>query len=138
MEAFIPRSNILKDLGGDDGWEYTYVEPAPGENDAITNGGSIRAQLQAKRDEQVREYEALTRSWIATEDGDKIRNERFKVAGMLRDGYWEMDPYLRARTLYDRTGVLGEKGKLDFYGYKKPMTAAEANTILATSADDID
>lgn len=139
MEVFIPRSNIIKELGGDDDWEYTYLEPVTGENDLIVNGASIRAQLQAKRDEQVKEYEALTRTWIAAgpDDVAKVRNERFRVAALLRDGYWEMDPYVRARTVYDRTGVLGVKGKLDFYSYKKTV-ATPVPKVVETSADDID
>lgn len=140
MEVFIPRSNIIKELGGDDDWEYSYLEPVPGEDDPIANGASIRAQLQVKRDEQVKEYEAFTRSWITAEadDSERFRNERFRVATLLRDGYWEMDPYMRARTAYDRTGVLGVKGKLDFYSYKTPVETPVAKKVIETSADDID
>lgn len=135
MEAFIPRRNIIQDLGGDDTWEYTYVEPAPGENDAIANGGAVRAGLQAAREEQVREFEALTRRWIS---GEETGGDRGRVAEKLRVGYWELDRYVRARTLYDRTGVIGEGGRLEFYGYRKPMEEAGARAILNTSADDID
>lgn len=140
MEVFIPRSNIIKELGGDDDWEYSYLEPVPGEDDPIANGASIRAQLQIGRDEQVKEYEAFTRSWITAEadDGERFKNERFRVATLLRDGYWEMDPYTRARTAYDRTGVLGVKGKLDFYSYKTPVETPVAKKVIETSADDID
>lgn len=140
MEAFIPRSNIIKELGGDDDWEYSYPEPVPGENDSIANGTSILAQLQTKRDGYVKEYEAFTRSWITAgaDDNEKFRNERFRVATLLRDGYWEMDPYMRARTTYDRRGILGLKGKLDFYNYRNSVAAPVVKKVIETSADDID
>jgi CRAL/TRIO domain len=35
LEQFIPKSQIVKELEGDDQWEYKYVEPVPGENDIM-------------------------------------------------------------------------------------------------------
>src|ERR1700755_2748639 len=35
LEKFIPRSQIIKELEGDEQWEYKYVEPVQGENDAM-------------------------------------------------------------------------------------------------------
>lgn len=138
MEVFIPRCNIIKELGGDDDWEYSYPEPesANTTTSLLSSAStlSIRAQLQAKRDEQVRAYEALTRTWITAPNEGKANYERLAVAAALREGYWEMDPYLRARSVYDRTGVLGHGGKLDFYSYRTPV----AMVVVDTSADDID
>lgn len=131
MEAYIPRSNILAELGGDDNWEYTYVEPIPGENRRIAEGAEVRERLQAKRESQVREFEELTRRWVK---GEETGEGRKRVAEGLRVGYWEVDPYMRARTVYDRTGVIGEDGRLDFYGYKNKGKGVE----VETSADDID
>jgi hypothetical protein len=44
-----------------------------------------------------------------------------------------MDKNLRARTVYDRTGVLLPNGQVDFYGHRKKNAGA-----VETSEDDID
>lgn len=121
----------MKDLGGDDDWEYSYVEPVPGENDRMEKGAGIREKLQAKRDEQIKEFEELTKRWVK---GEQTQGGREKIAEGLRDGYWELDPYLRARTVYDRTGVFGEGGKFEMYGYRNKGKGLQ----VETSADDID
>ena len=35
LEQYIPRSQIVKELGGDENWEYHYIEPVSGENDLM-------------------------------------------------------------------------------------------------------
>ena len=37
------------------------------------------------------------------------------MIGKLRDNYWTLDPYVRARTILDRTGVIKGHGEVDFY-----------------------
>lgn len=132
LEEFIPRSQIIKELGGDEDWEWKYVEPEAGEDAALEDTARL-ATLQADRDAVVKQYEKLTRDWISaveSDESDKMRAARMEVAGKLESGYWHMDRHLRGRTVYDRTGVLGENGKLEFYPKKK--------TLPVTSSDDID
>ncbi|CUS10391.1 unnamed protein product [Tuber aestivum] len=132
MEAFIPRENIPKELGGSEDWTYTYVEPIADEN-APLEDGARRNALQSARGDQIRGYETATRAWITGgEAGENAAAERKAIAKKLATGYWEMDRYLRARTVYDRTGVLSPNGKVDFYDYRKKPGAVE------TSEDDID
>ncbi|KAH8151619.1 uncharacterized protein LAJ45_04241 [Morchella importuna] len=131
MEAYIPRSNILKELGGDDDWSYSYVEPVPGENDAMVKGAEVREVLLRKREGQVREFEQLTKKWV---EGELNGGARARVAEELRRGYWELDPYLRARTVYDRTGVFGEGGRLEMYKYRE----AKGKEVAAERFDEID
>ena len=86
----------------------------------------------------VKKYEALTRSWILEEsagaatvksiplDGSsasKLKEERFKLAVQLKDGYWQLDKYIRGRTYYDRTGVIGPNGVITFYPQTDSATA---------------
>ena len=122
LEAIIPRANILKELGGDDTWKYSYVEPVPGENDRLADTAT-RDKLLQERSEVVREYEELTKAWLkhdpSTPDAIDVQRKRDQVAETLRTGYWKLDPYVRARTLYDRTGVINEGGRIDFYPYRK-------------------
>jgi len=92
----------------------------------------------------------------STVESAKKRNE---LAIKLRDDYWNLDPYLRARSFYDRVGLstflllphipaanrssVQPGGKLQFYPEKKaePAPAATpvaANPAPATSTDDLD
>jgi hypothetical protein len=133
LEQFIPRSHILKEIGGDEDWEYTYVEPIEGEDDALKDTARL-ASLQPVRDAVVIEYEQLTREWIAaaagSEESDEKKTKRNELAKKLAAGYWEMDKHLRGRTVYDRTGVLGPDGSVNFYPKKQEQPK--------TSEDDID
>ncbi|KAH0609561.1 uncharacterized protein H6S33_013047 [Morchella sextelata] len=131
MEAYIPRSNILKELGGDDDWSYTYVEPVPGENDAMVKGAEVKEVLLRKREGQVKEFEQLTKKWVV---GEENQGARARVTEELRRGYWELDKYLRARTVYDRTGVFGEGGRLEMYKYRE----GKGKEVLAERFDEID
>jgi len=60
--------------------------------------------------------------------GKGAGEQRAQIKEQLNENYWKLDPYLRARSHYDRTGVLGQGGKLDFY----PQTSASA------THDDLD
>ena len=111
MEEFIPPEHVLKELEGKEQWEYAYVEPIPGENDTMKDTAT-RDKLVAKREETVKEWEKKTVDWIARPGDETIRREREALAEKLRKGYWELDPYLRARSLYDRIGVLQKGGKV--------------------------
>ncbi len=154
LEAFIPKSRILKELGGDEDWSYKFVEPADGENSRMTDGPS-RQRLQVERDDIVRQYEQATLTWLgaqaaaattttttttatatnstdhaASVDGartaDDVAQGRGKLAAALRANYWRLDPYVRARTIYDRIGVIREDGRIDFYP-GNPMLISSAS-----------
>ncbi|KAI5806226.1 CRAL-TRIO domain-containing protein [Geopyxis carbonaria] len=134
LEQFIERSHIIKELGGDEDWEYSYIEPVAGEDDELKNTTRL-ASLQTDRDSIVLQYEDYTRAWIATdgEASDKAREKRTQLMEQMKKSYWEMDRHLRGRTIYDRTGVIKKDGSLDFYPAKKAEPAP-----IETSSDDID
>lgn len=139
LEKFIPRKQIPSELGGDEKWTYEYPEPVPGENEKM-NDSATRDTLQAERANVVKKYESTILLWI--HEGDKgnleeKRKDRDAVAEELRQNYWKLDPYVRARTLYDRIGVLSNGGQLAFYPQAAPAAAAAA-ARLSTSADDLD
>ncbi|KAF2813743.1 CRAL/TRIO domain-containing protein [Mytilinidion resinicola] len=149
LEAFIPRKQIPKELGGDEDWSYKYVEADPAEN-AIQANIEPRDQLLAARSEIVRKYEGTILDWIRSagkESADEkassesVRVQRDALAEDLKKNYWELDPYLRARSYYDRTGVIQAGGVLDFYPSKEPPKAESAKPVLnkvETSPDDLD
>jgi hypothetical protein len=106
LEKFIPKSRIIEELNGDEPFEYKYVEPVPGEND-IMNDTDERDRILEQRHDLVQRFEDTTKRWIA---GDDVVTERTTIAGELNENYWKLDPYVRARTLYDRMGAIGERG----------------------------
>lgn len=139
LQKFVPRSQIPADCGGDEKWEYAFSEPVPGENDRMKDEATKQTLLD-QRKSIVEKYETTVLDWVRAGSGeqgaDERRKERDVVAEELRQNYWQVDPYVRARSLYDRVGVIGEGGKLDFY----PPAAKKENVkpVVDTSADDVD
>lgn len=86
---------------------------------------TTRDKLLQERAAIVAEYEDATKGWIASvEAGEKRRAD---LAEKLRKGYWVLDPYVRARSIYDRTGLIREGGKVCFYDDSKSSTKDVAN-----------
>ncbi|KAF3763794.1 CRAL/TRIO domain protein [Cryphonectria parasitica EP155] len=139
LEEFVAPSRVLKELDGEEDWDYKYVEPVPGENDKM-NDTATRDGMLAAREQLYKDYEQATLTWIKTPDAAGIKAQRESIASKLRADYWALDPYLRARSYYDRTGwIQGEK--VDPYGTAEKTPAAVqagANGDAATSADDVD
>lgn len=124
----------MKDLGGQEAWDYTYIEPVANENEKM-NDTATRDRLLQQRAELVKQFEATTMGWIEHpegEDGKKHSEKRQALAKELKDDYWRLDPYLRARTVYDRQGTIKSDGKVDWYAVEEKKPTAE------TSADDVD
>lgn len=146
MEAYVPSSQIIKELAGGEDWTYKYVEPVKGENDSMKDTATRDGLLDA-RALVVKEYEKATVEWIHSTGAD-VKTKRNELANQLREGYWVLDPYLRARSVYDRVGMIEKGGKLAFYPVKEEKvkeekveaTADVANGIkvVPTSPDDVD
>lgn len=115
LGTYIAPDKITKELGGQDPWEYKYLEPQPNEN-ALMNDTATRDRLLQQRATTVSEFEAATQEWVqgSATDSD-LKSKRNAIAEKLRIGYWELDPYIRARSLYDRNGVIGPQGRIEFY-----------------------
>ena len=120
LEKFIDRSKILKELGGDEDWQYVFVEPKEDE-DKLMQDSSAKQPFLEQRQEMVKEYEKETFDWIkqssgaTSEESERTKKQRDELASKLNDNYWKLDPYIRARTLYDRTGMIKEGGAINFY-----------------------
>jgi hypothetical protein len=122
LEAWIPREHMMKELGGDEDYVYEYVEPKDGE-DAIMAKTAEKEPILAERKELVDSFESETIAWMHGKDAGE---GRLRLAQRLAENYWKLDPYVRATSIYDRTGVLSRNGELDFYPEKK-AAAAPAN-----------
>ncbi|KAG6001605.1 hypothetical protein E4U21_004008 [Claviceps maximensis] len=131
LEQFIHPSQIIKELGGDEDFEYKYLEPVPGENDVMKDIAT-RDTLQKTREEIANEFEAATQVWIADPDsaqGKEANVKRQELAIRLRDNYWQLDKYIRARSLYDRQGSIRPGAETAWYPVsitEKASSGAEA------------
>lgn len=126
LAEFVERSHIIKELGGDDPWTYQYVEPIAGENQLLSDGVT-RQRLLDERAAVVKDYESTTQQWIHDPNSTvTLQQKRSELTTRLRTGYWELDPYLRARTLYDRTGIIREGGQIQYYPSPNSTTGSYA------------
>lgn len=115
---FVHEENLQSLYGGKDDWQYKYIEPQHGENEAH-NSPEHEEKLSEEREELVRQFEQLTLDWTATTHQSKECNEketeRQAAAHKLQENYWRLDPYIRAKTYYHRAGTLdGNTGRVDF------------------------
>ena len=133
LEEFIPKSQIIKELGGDEDWEYHYIEPVAGENDLMKEE-EPRKKLEEERRIDVLEFQSKTFDWIHHPGNSAdIKGVRDELAEKLNHNYWALDPYIRARTLYDRQGMIGAAGKIDFYPAKSDIQKLQPSTASTTN-----
>ncbi|OLN87707.1 CRAL-TRIO domain-containing protein C3H8.02 [Colletotrichum chlorophyti] len=140
MSEFIDPSHILKELDGQEAWDYQYVEPIPGENDKMKDTAT-RDTLVSGREDLISQYEEATQQWINEAGTDKesaIKARREELALKLREDYWKLDPYIRAKSFLDRTGVIQEGGKINMYPTKAPVAPTNGAPKAETSVDDVD
>ncbi|KAK9449675.1 CRAL-TRIO domain-containing protein [Limtongia smithiae] len=104
LSKFIHREHVWKELGGPVDWEYKFIEPIPGE-DALLKDEATREKLLENRAKIVREFEDATWQWIYS-SATEPRQARHDIAKRLRTDYIALDPYMRARTVYDRTDYI--------------------------------
>jgi len=144
MTEFIPEAHIIKELGGKEDWSYEYIEPIPGENDTMKDT-AMRDKLLMDRERIVEDYEQATLEWInsgAAMSSD-IRVKRDRIANSLKIDYWRLDPYIRARSYYDRIGLINPGGRIQFYPHKTDAANGthgikSSTAELETSPADLD
>ncbi|KAK9441222.1 CRAL/TRIO domain protein [Metarhizium brunneum] len=142
LEEFIHPGQLIKDLEGDEDWTYAYEEPTEGENDLMKDT-TTRDRLLKEREKLYAQYEAATRRWTkhaSGEEAEGIKAERDDIAAKLRDGYWQLDPYVRARSLYDRQGVIRSDGDVNWYRNtdSKSAPSNEIKSGKETAANAVD
>jgi len=139
LEKHIPRENIISRVGGADEWEYKYIEPSADE-DALLAHAEKREEILTDRREIAGRFLAATQAWIShLEKGEKeeaaIQQKlRSNSIEALAANYWKLDPYIRSRTLMDRSGVLKPDGTVDLYPDREKTTA----TATATAATAVE
>lgn len=128
LQEHIASSRVLKELDGEEDWEYKYVEPAAGENSKMADTAK-RDALLAAREKLYQEYEEATLRWIKEPQDASVKESRDAIAARLRADYWVLDPYVRARSLYDRTGWI-QGDKVD------PYPVAKSGSVSAPEVDE--
>ncbi|KAI9752695.1 MAG: hypothetical protein M4579_005533 [Chaenotheca gracillima] len=147
LEHFIPRDHIPKQLGGGEDWQYHYSEPQPDENRKMADK-STRDSLNTTRMDIVNRFEQATLYWINIPRSEKASSDetvkqRDKLADELKDNYWQIDPFVRAKSVYDRQGVMVEGGRLVPYPHASTVNGnhSEKSAPVAeaeTHEDDLD
>lgn len=131
LENFIHPSQIMKELEGDEDWEYKYVEVPENENPKMADK-ETRDTLMAERQELAKEIQSLTVEWIRasfkkeTDAASAAEEKRKALIEKLRAHYWVLDPYVRARSLYDRLNIVQGGGKINFYPESEKAESASA------------
>ena len=123
LTEWIPRGQIMKELGGDEAYTYSYPEPTADENARMADTAT-RDRVVAERKELVQSYETETLSWLHNEDKGEGRT---RLAQRLAENYWQADPFLRATSLYDRLGVIRPGGLLEFYPKAQAVGSARVD-----------
>jgi hypothetical protein len=143
LGGFIPRETVFKELGGPVDWGYKYPEPVKGENAAMSDTLG-KQRLEGDRADLARSYEDVVLEWIHTADSTAptstpapdaaaIRTRRDEIAAQLRKNYWTLDPYVRARSLYDRNGELKPTDSPS----ERPGTARQETSATVTSQSQL-
>lgn len=115
MEKYIDVRNIPKELDGQEDFEYSYVPPVEGENVQMQDT-QARQEVQQEREGLLKQFEQNTEDWVmANRSEGEVKAERRRISQQLHDNYWRLDPFVRSRSMYDRTGVIQEGGKIDMY-----------------------
>ncbi|KAJ5731655.1 uncharacterized protein N7483_006163 [Penicillium malachiteum] len=133
LAKFIDRSKLPKGVGGDEDWEYKYIEPKEDEN-LVMEDTTTRDALIRERQQIGEEFLAATTEWnSAAKAKDKTKtqsaaSQRTYLAERLRVNHWKLDPYTRARLCLDRMRVIQPGGKVDFYPKEEEVKAEEASS----------
>ncbi|KAJ5358774.1 uncharacterized protein N7496_011187 [Penicillium cataractarum] len=119
LDKFITRDQIPRELAGDEDWEYKYIQPKEQENE-IMQDTATRDSLMYERMMIGLRMLAATAAWVSATDSsagkehiDKVEELKMRRNGVIEEfrlNYWKLDPYIRARALIDRAGVLKGDG----------------------------
>lgn len=105
----IDRDQIAKELGGDDDYEWKYLQPTKSKNGLLHDNKEEKERLQEVRKQLISEFIQKTIEWIeATDDisSAKLLGERIDIGHRLAENYRVLDGYIRNRSYYDRVGTI--------------------------------
>ncbi|KAJ1867375.1 phosphatidylinositol transfer protein csr1 [Coemansia sp. RSA 989] len=106
LALFIDSSQLIKELGGCKPFEYRYQLPTRAENIRMRNAAG-REAAESRFAQAIGQYEERTREWLGGSSRDPGACSRDAACEALHAATVELDPFVRARTLYHRLGLLG-------------------------------
>lgn len=109
LTAFIEPKYILKELGGECDFKYEYIFPNVNENDRLKDS-TRRNVLEDERNQILDAFMENTSIWIKGTGyvASEAQAQKDSWADKLRSRYWALDPYIRARNIFDRNGVMAQ------------------------------
>ncbi|PIA15707.1 CRAL/TRIO domain-containing protein [Coemansia reversa NRRL 1564] len=120
LSPYIDPEHLICEIGGRKQFEYKYQLPSSTENNLMTDT-KAREAAEAGFVHAVNEYEATTRKWlesVAYNSDETILSldtfGRDEARDTLRKSTIALDPYVRARTLYHRLGVISPDHTVSF------------------------
>lgn len=104
IAPYIDLDDLMEELGGRKEFEYRYVPPTASENSCMSNREARKA-AEEKFAEMAAKCQDQTKKWVSG-DSEYDEEERNLTKQNLYDSVVALDPYIRARTLYHRLGLI--------------------------------
>ncbi|KAG7806474.1 hypothetical protein KL921_004871 [Ogataea angusta] len=107
--AVIDKAHVPKDLGGDDEYEWKYLEPTKEANGKLHTDEKEKEALEHERHKLVEQFINKTIEWIECADQDRdhhLMADRLALGRQLAENYKRLDGYIRNRGIYDRLGYI--------------------------------
>lgn len=109
LEKWISKDQILKEMGGEDPYEWEYLEPTKEANGLKEDNPEKLAKVETERKQLFDEFVAKTVEWIGartTSESQALHKERLAIAKKLSENYKVYDGLVRNRGVYDRLGYV--------------------------------
>lgn len=111
----VPQYICEDTIGGDQVDVVKWVEPQPGEKEGLNRNDPKRQEMWKSYRDISRDYEEITKKWIISDgQDDRLNAERDLHSKRLRLKFIELEPYLRARSIYQRAGIINDDLLLQF------------------------
>ena len=127
--AYIDADQLVDKLGGSSGFKFHYTRGERNVDDARLDDVDTRNKLMEEIWETRDLFEEATRTWASMKECP----ERAALAGKLMQQWIKLDPYVRARSWYDRYGVVREE---DWAVNFKWLQLPKSNGINPEESDD--
>lgn len=112
LQQFIDAKSIPKLLGGDDNYQMQYIDPTPENSDRKPIDDEYK-KLVDQRTELTLLFVESTINWFHTTTPQDSYNhliQRLNYQRQLLENYVKLDPYVRTRGAFDRSGEIKEVG----------------------------
>lgn len=109
LEKWISKDQLMADIGGDDSYEWNYLEPNAKDNGLKEENSEKLAEIKQERAKLFEEFTAKTVEWIESrthEESKSLHQERLSISKKLSENYKIYDGLIRNRSIYDRLGYV--------------------------------